>query len=146
MSKTPLELLDGETHLTTFTPSRATYIKEHMMLAAIGSVIAVLVLKWMGDPNLWVGIVGAIAAIGLRGVYVLSEAMEMEWHLTDQRVVGPALRNIHLRDITKINTIFSAAQIITKTGDKHLMKYMSAPVAVRDEILATKDKFEAKRP
>ncbi|MEJ1997468.1 MAG: hypothetical protein P8X76_04765 [Maritimibacter sp.] len=86
-------LNEGESILARFTGDRTTYVKEHLMLAAIGSVLAVGVLMAMGDPNSWVGIIGAVAAVAVRGFYVASEQIGMTWTLTDRRLISPTATN-----------------------------------------------------
>ncbi len=135
MSSTVPALAEGETLITTFTGSRPTYIKEHVMLAAIGSVGAVIVLMAMGNPHAWTGVVGAVLAIGIRGVYVASEQIGMTWHLTDRRLITPAGMSVLRGDIEKVRTIFSAAQVVTRKGDKFMIKYQADPAATAAAIL-----------
>ncbi|WP_166418454.1 hypothetical protein [Cochlodiniinecator piscidefendens] len=127
-------LNEDEMLTKTFVASKATYIKEHVMLAAIGSVIATAVLMFMGDPNPWVGIVAAIMAIGIRGFYLASEQLNLHWHLTDRRLILPDGSALALRDIAKTRTILSAAQVVATTGDKYMMKYMADPAAICADI------------
>ncbi len=132
------DLNPGEDMVAQFTGNMSTYIKEHVMLAAIGSVIAVAVLMALGNDHAWTGIVGAVAAIGVRGVYVASEQVGMTWTLTDRRVISPAGVTIALSDIEQVRTIFSAAQIVTRSGDKYMLKYQSDPKATATRIEGTK--------
>jgi len=133
---TPIPALaDGETLVASFTGSRQTYVKEHIMLAAIGSVIAVAVLMAMGNPHAWTGVVGAVLAIGIRGVYVASEQIGMTWQLTEGRLITPSGMGIPRAEIDKVRTIFSAAQVITRKGDKFMIKYQADPKAVAETIM-----------
>jgi hypothetical protein len=43
---------------------------------------------------------------------------------------------VALADIAQINTLGSAVQIITQSGDKHLIKYQSDRSATKDRIQA----------
>lgn len=135
MSKPIPALADGETLLATFTGSKSTYIKEHVLLAALGSVLAVGVLIWMGDPNYWVGPIAAVLAIGVRGVYVASEQIGMTWQLTDHRLITPTGMGVRRSDIAKVNTVFSAAQVVTTSGDKFMIKYLDDPKGVATTIM-----------
>ncbi|MBV7377370.1 hypothetical protein [Maritimibacter dapengensis] len=117
----------GEEVLATFTGNMTTYIKEHVMLAAIGSVLAVALLMVLGNEHAWTGVVGAVAAIAVRGIYVASEQVGMTWTLTNRRVISPAEVPIPLSEIEKVRTIFSAAQIVTRSGDKYMLKYQTDP-------------------
>lgn len=105
------------------------------MLAAIGSVAAAGVLIAMGDPNYWVGPVGAALAIGVRGVYVASEQIGMTWQLTDRRLITPAGITVPRSEIVKVRTIISAAQVITRSGEKYMLKYQADPKAVAAMIM-----------
>jgi len=133
---TPLPALaDGETLVATFTGSRQTYIKEHVMLAALGSVGAVAILMAMGNPHSWTGVVGAVLAIGIRGVYVASEQIGMTWQLTDRRLITPSGMSVPRGEIDKVRTIFSAAQVVTRKGEKFMIKYQSDPRDVANRIM-----------
>ncbi|MGH1367837.1 MAG: hypothetical protein ACRBCL_04415 [Maritimibacter sp.] len=127
-------LADGETLLASFTGDRSTYIKEHIILALIAAVGGVAILMVIGNPFPWTGAVGGIAAIAVRGFYVASEQVGMTWLLTERAVVSPAGVRISRADIDKVNTIFSAAQIVTKTGDKYMLKYQADPKEVKRMI------------
>ncbi|OIP87416.1 MAG: hypothetical protein AUK37_01490 [Rhodobacterales bacterium CG2_30_65_12] len=129
-------LADGETLIASFTGNRATYIKEHVMLAAIGSVGAAAALMAMGDPNYWVGPIGAVFAIAVRGFYVASEQIGMTWQLTDRRLITPAGITVPRSEIVKVRTIISAAQVITRSGEKYMLKYQANPKAVAETIMA----------
>ena len=134
---TPLpSLADGETLVARFKGHPTTYIKEHAMLAAIGAVGATAVLMAMGNPHAWTGAVGALLAIAIRGVYVYSEAVEQTWQLTDRRLLSPTGMIIPRTEIADVRTIISAAQVITRTGDKYLIKYQADPKAVAATIRA----------
>ena len=132
---TPLPALaDGETLIAKFTGNRTTYIKEHVMLAAIGAVAATGVLMALGNPHSWTGAVGALLAIAVRGVYVYSEAVGQTWQLTDKRLLAPTGMAIRRSDIADVRTIISAAQVVTVKGDKYLIKYQPDPKAVAETI------------
>lgn len=127
-------LAKGETLIASFTGSRTTYIKEHVMLAAIGSVGAVAVLMALGNPHPWTGVVGAVLAIAVRGIYVASEQIGMTWHLTDRRLISPSGVSLPRADIARVRTIFSAAQVVTRGGDKFMLKYQSDPARTKAAI------------
>ncbi|WP_421701692.1 hypothetical protein [Aliiroseovarius sp.] len=133
MTDTP-NLEPGETLLASFSGNRTTYIKEHVMLAALGSVLMSGVLVYMGNPHAWTGVVGAVGAIAVRGFYVAKEQLGFTWHLTDRRLIGPGERSISLTNVDKVNTIFSAAQVVTRTGDKYLLKYQEDTARTKAEI------------
>lgn len=117
-----------------FTGSMTTYIKEHVLLAALGAVLATGLLKLMGNPHAWTGAVGAVLAIAVRGVYVASEQVGMTWTLTKTHLISPADKPLPLADIDKVRVIFSAAQVVTKSGEKYMLKYQADPAATKARI------------
>jgi len=139
----PLPLAEGETLRETWTTDRATYWRGHAILALLGGVVAGIILVLMGDPAPWVGPVAAVLAIGARAAYLASEARDLTWRLTDQRLLGPAGRNLALSDIAKARSLFGDVQVVTRSGDKHLIKYMADARAV---IAAIEDARAGKRP
>ena len=125
--------------IAEFPPSKSTYIREHIMLAALGSVLLSGLLMFMGNPHAWTGIVGSVLAIGVRGVYVMNEQLGMVWKLTEAQLIGPDGRKIPLADVEGARTMLSALQIITRTGDKYLIKYQADPAAGATTVLQTRD-------
>lgn len=111
--------------LHSFRADRATYIRDHAWMVAIAMAAGMAILWFMDNPHIWTGAVGGLAAIGIRGWYLASEELGHEWVLTETRLTGPGGRNIALADIAKFNSILSAVQIVTHSGDKHLMKYQA---------------------
>jgi hypothetical protein len=69
-------------------------------------------------------------AIAVRALYLASDETKMEWHLTNRRLLGPGPRAIALENITDVRSLFSAVQVVTVTGDKHLLKYQADAPAV----------------
>jgi len=128
-------LLGGETVLQSFHADRATYIRDHVILAVIGSIGAMLALYWTGHPDYWVGAVAAVLAIAVRGGYLASDDLTARWDLTNQRLIGPQGRVVRLRDIDKLRALGSAVQVVTRGGDKHLIKYLADKDAVREAIM-----------
>jgi hypothetical protein len=124
----------GETVTTGFTPDRATYWRDHAAMAAAAMGIGMAILWAMGNPHIWTGAVGGLAAIALRGAYIASDELAARWDLTTHRLLGPGGRAIPLTQIKALNTLGSAVQIVTQTGDKHLIKYQAAPAATRARI------------
>ena len=139
----PLPLAEGETLRETWTTDRATYWRGHAILALLGGVVAGIILVLMHDPAPWVGPVAAVLAIGARAAYLASEARDLTWRLTDQRLLGPAGRNLALSDIARARSLFGDVQVVTRSGDKHLIKYMADARAV---IAAIEDARAGKRP
>ena len=122
--------------LPRFAPDRATYIRNHAVLTVVGGAGAALVLFVLGMPDIWVGPVAALAAVPLRGAYLMSEEMGKVWTLSGNELLGPQGRPVFLHQIGKVRTIGSAAQIVTVEGDKHLIKYLADPGAAKARIEA----------
>jgi len=136
---TPTTVLEpGEAVIARFTASSATYLREHAWLAAIAMAIGMGVLWAMGNPHVWTGAIGGLAAIAVRGFYLASDETKMEWHLTDRRLLGPGPRAIALDNIQTVRSLFSAVQVVTVTGDKHLLKYQPDTAAVIARIDAAR--------
>lgn len=134
MSERALDLEPGEKLIESFSGNTKTYVKEHVMLAALGAVAISGALMAMGNPHAWTGVVGSVAAIGVRGLYVAKEQLGFTWHLTNRRVIGPDGRTILLTSIDKVNVIFTAAQMVTLTGDKYMLKYQADAKATQAAI------------
>ncbi|WP_264211025.1 hypothetical protein [Leisingera thetidis] len=119
---------------TDLKPDRGAYIRAHAWMAAIGMSGAMAVLWIMGSPHIWTGAAGGLAAIALRGWYMASEELAVVWTLTETALTGPAGRSIPLAGIETVRTMGSYVQVITKSGDKHLIKYQADPAATRNSI------------
>ena len=105
--------------------NRDTYIREHVILAILGGVLMTGYLALTESSSLWVGVVGAFAAIGIRGFYLYKEQLENVWVLTEQSLTLPNGTTIPLGEIKAVRGIFSAVQVVTNDGDKHLIRYQS---------------------
>jgi hypothetical protein len=124
-----------------FRPDRDRYIRDHLWLAAIGMVGATAVLWALGNAEFWVGAVAALLAVGVRGWYLASEELARSWELTPAalRSVSPEgqhERSVPLSQIAQVRKLGSAVQVITRGGDKMLLKYMGDGARVRDRIAA----------
>ena len=115
--------------MTTFTADRTAYIRSHAWMAALAMAVGMAILWMMGNPHVWTGAIGGLAAIILRGWYLASEELTVVWTLTDTHLTGPAERNIPLNQIARVRTMGSYVQVVTKSGDKHLIKYQADPDA-----------------
>ncbi|PCJ06883.1 MAG: hypothetical protein COB16_12490 [Rhodobacteraceae bacterium] len=115
--------------MTQFTPDRTAYIRSHSWMAALAMAVGMAILWAMGNPHVWTGAIGGLAAIILRGWYLASEDLTVVWTLTDTHLTGPAERNIPLNQIARVRTMGSYVQVVTKSGDKHLIKYQADPAA-----------------
>lgn len=130
------KLRSGERVEQSFQADRSAYIRDHTWMAAAAMAAGMVVLWAIGNPYVWTGAVGGLAAITIRGWYVASDELGVRWDLTNQRLLGPQTRAIDLNSIKDVRQIFSALQIVTKTGDKHLLKYQADRNETRAAILA----------
>ena len=125
----PATLNENETVREVFRADRRTYWRDHAWMAAGAMALGMVVLAAMGNPHVWTGAVGGLAAIAVRAFYLASEAMDAEWRLTDARLLGPGFTAgpviIALDDIAAVRGFGSAVQVVTRAGDKHLLKYMA---------------------
>ncbi|MFP4274022.1 MAG: hypothetical protein ACLFRU_03270 [Paracoccaceae bacterium] len=115
-----------------FRADRATYIRDHAWMAALAMAGAMIVLWLLGNPHVWTGAVAGLAAVGLRGWYLASEELGHVWRLSGGMLEGPGGRKVSLSEIDKLRSLGSAVQIVTRGGDKHLIKYL----ADRDAVMA----------
>ena len=120
-------LAEGESLLATFTPDRAAYWRGHVIMAVGLGAAAGLFLLWQGNPYPVMGPIGAALAIALRAAYVASEALSDLWYLTDRRLIGPRGLILARAQITTARPFLGSVQLVTTTGDKHLIKYLSDP-------------------
>jgi len=123
---------------TSIAPDRATYIKAHTIMAVLGGIAATGVLYALGNPHGWVGLPAAILGIGVRGWFMMSEELGTVWTLTRDDLSSTMGRRVLLENIEKIRLIGSAAQVITRSGDKHMIKFLSDPASVKTQIEAAK--------
>ncbi|PIE15128.1 MAG: hypothetical protein CSA70_00590 [Rhodobacterales bacterium] len=114
---------EGEELQHSFHPSRDTYIRDHVRMAAVAMAAGMAILYIMGNPHVWTGAIGGLAAVILRAWYIASDELAMRWELTNHRLLGPGGRIVRLGEIKAVNHLGSAVQVVTHGGDKHLLKY-----------------------
>lgn len=138
-SNTPTTpLAEGERVLESFRADRATYWRDNAWLAAVAMALGMVVLWAIGSPHVWTGAVGGLAAIAVRAFYVASDELAVRWDLTDRRLLGPGSRAVPLADIAEVKTLGSAVQVVTRGGDKHLLKHQGDRDATRARIEAAR--------
>ncbi len=113
----------------SFAPDRSTYVQSHLTLAAIAMAAGMAILWAAGNPYVWTGAIGGLTAVAIRGWYLMDEELAAHWELVDGALNGPAGRIVPLDQIAKLRALGSAVQIITRTGDKHLIKFQADPQA-----------------
>ncbi|RDC72140.1 hypothetical protein DLJ49_11990 [Rhodovulum sp. 12E13] len=116
-------------------------MRDHLWLAALGMVGATAVLWALGNAEFWVGAVAALLAVAVRGWYLASEELSRRWELTPAAIRAVAAdgtheRSVPLSQVAQVRKLGSAVQVITRGGDKMLLKYMAEGERVRDRIAA----------
>lgn len=119
---------------TEFRSDPALYWRGNLCLAVAFGVAGALVLYWVGNPYPWVAPIAAVMAFGLRGLYLRSEALEQTWRLEGDGLKGPDGKAIPLSDISSVRTMWCDVQVMTRSGEKVLMKYVANPVGVIGKI------------
>jgi hypothetical protein len=139
-SMTPTTALaEGERVLHSFHPDRAAYWRDHAWLAAGAMALGMAVLWAIGNPHVWTGAVGGLAAVGVRAFYVASDELKARWDLTDRRLLGPQTRAVRLAEIKTVRGLGSAVQVVTAAGDKHLIKYRADRAGTEARLRAAAD-------
>lgn len=123
-----------ETLLAEFRADKAVYWKGHLIMAVVLGALAGGALLAIGNPYPVMGPVGAGLAIAARGAFLASEALTDVWKLTDRRLLGPMARAIPLGQITAARPFMGSVQIVTRSGDKHLIKYLADAETIAAKI------------
>lgn len=135
-----LPLEPGEEVRATFLPDPARYRQDHILLAALFGVLAGLGFVLLGKAGeIWIGAVGAILAIGFRYFFFRSEVFARRWQLTDRRLIGPQGRQVRLNQIRLVRGLMGDVQIVTRGGEKHLIRYQADPKAVIARIESARE-------
>jgi hypothetical protein len=144
LAETVFEPEQGEKRLRDIRSDRATYIRDHAVMAVLGMGVVGMVLALIGSDHVFIGSLGAVLALIARGVWLYSEQMKFTWVLSNTRLVGPGGRCAYLLELEKVRRLFGDIQLITTSGDKHLIKHVAESESVVADIEAARDK-RAKR-
>lgn len=144
LADTVFELEKGEKHLRDIRADRATFIRDHAVMAVLGMGLVGMVLAIVGSDHVLIGSLGAVLALIVRGLWLYSEQMKFRWVLSNMRLVGPGGRQVYLLELEKVRRLVGDIQLITKSGDKHLIKHIADADSVVAEIEAARAK-RAKR-
>ncbi|WP_120632343.1 hypothetical protein [Ruegeria sp. EL01] len=117
-----------------FQADKGAYIRTNTWLAAGAMAAAMIVLWLIGNPYAWTGAPAGLAAIGFRAWYLASEELLAKWEMTETTLAGPGPRSVALDQIEAVNVMGSFVQVVTKGGDKHLIKYQADPAATKATI------------
>ena len=139
------ELEPGEKLRREIASDRGRYWRDHAIMALGGMAGVGVVLTLMGSAHVAIGALGAVLAIGVRAAYLASEQLATRWWLTDRRLIGPGGRVVWLGELETVRRLLGDVQIVTRAGDKHLIKHVADAPAVVAEIAATRDKRRKRR-
>jgi type IV secretory pathway TrbD component len=131
-------LLPGEREVAVFEGDVAAYTYFNLYLAGAAMVGGVAVLWAIGSAHIWTGAAGALMAITLRGLYLFKDEVATRWVLTDRRLLGPGPLAVPLHQIAEARKLTNAAQVITRAGDKYLLKYQADAGATCAAILSAR--------
>lgn len=134
----------GEKKLREIRADKGVFWRDHGVMALFGMIVAGVALTLIGSDHVAIGSLGAVLALAVRGMWLYSEQMRFRWILSNMRLVGPAGREVYLLELETVRRLFGDIQIITKGGDKHLIKHVAGAEAAVAEILSARDK-RAKR-
>ena len=112
-----------------FPPDRATYIRGQAWLALAAMLGAMAVLWVIGNDHVWTGAVAGLAAIAIRGWYLMDEELAALWRIEGGALHGPGERRVAVSEIALVRSLGSSVQIVTSGGDKHLIKHQPDPAA-----------------
>ena len=125
---------DGERVIAVFQADRMAYWRSHLVMAVVLGAFAGLFLMWQGNPWPVAGPLGAVLAIGIRAAYLASEALADRWTLTERRLIGPGGRILPIAALKSARPFLDAVQVVTLSGEKHLIKYLADPALVARQI------------
>ncbi|MGY6634152.1 MAG: hypothetical protein ACXIU8_10465 [Alkalilacustris sp.] len=132
------DLARGEKLLRGIVPDRGRYWRDHAVLAVLGMVGVGGVLVAMGSPHAAIGALGAPLAIGARAAYLASEALGVRAWLTSQRIVVAGGPSVGLLEVETVRKLLGDVQIVTRAGDKHLLRHIAEPAVLVAEIEAAR--------
>ena len=132
------DLAQGEKMLREIRPDRGRYWRDHAIMALVGMAGIGAVLLAIGSPHAAIGALGAPLAVGARAVYLASESLAARWWLTSQRVLLPGARSVALLEIETTRKLLGDVQIITRAGDKHLLRHIAEPEKLVADITAAR--------
>ena len=136
-SELPLE--PGEKVSQVFLPDLRRYWMDHMVLGGLGAVLVSAVLVWLGKlDQIPVAILAILIGMAARAAWFRSEAFARRWQLTDRRLIGPQGKQAMLLEIEMVRSLIGDVQIVTKAGDKHLIRHLAEAAPVVAAIEAAK--------
>jgi len=136
----------GEKLLAELRPDKGRYWRDHGIMAVGLMAVAGGVLWAIDSPYPAIGSLGAILAVAVRAAYLASETLGLVWALTDRRVILPdGQRSVMLLELDTARPLLGDVQLITKSGDKHLLKHLAQPREVVAQILQARERRAKRR-
>lgn len=135
----------GEKLIEAIRPDRGRYWRDHGVMAVGLMALAGGVLWATGTPYPAIGSLGAILAVGVRAAYLASETLGLRWFLTDRRVILPGQRSVPLLELETARTLLGDVQLITRSGDKHLLKHVADGAGLVAKILQARERRAKRR-
>lgn len=131
----------GETVVAQIRPDKRRYWRDHGIMAVALMAIAGAGLWLIGSPYPAIGSLGAILAVSVRAAYLASETLATRWVLTDRRLILPdGVRSVTLLEIKTARPLLGDVQVITTSGDKHLLKHLADGAGVIASLLEARDR------
>lgn len=134
----PLE--PGEKVVAELRSDRGRYWRDHALLALVGMAGAGAFLWLIGSDHALIGALGAVLALAVRGAYLAREQLAMRWLVTDRRLILPSGGAVMLLEIETLRRLMGDLQIVTRGGDKHLIKHLADPEAARATLAEARDR------
>ena len=128
----------GEKLVMELRSDKGRYWRDHAVLALLGMAGAGGVLFLMGSPHVAIGSLGAVLALAVRGAFLAREQLGFRWYLTDRRLILPGERQVMLLEVETVRKLMGDLQVITKAGDKHLIKHLPDAASVVARITETR--------
>lgn len=113
----------GERVLATFAPDARRFFADTAALAGVAALGVGIVLALMGNGHVLIGGLGALAAVVVRAAFLASETLAARWTLTARRLIGPGGRVVPLGEVATVRRLMGDVQVITRGGDKHLIRH-----------------------
>lgn len=113
--------------LAQFKGDKSVFIRVQVIMALVGATLITGGLYLADNPDWWLGIVGSFAGIAMRGYYIADEQLGFVWTLTKTHLISPSERSIGLHEITTVRSLLGSVQVVTKDGEKFLIKYQAEP-------------------
>ncbi|WP_425101543.1 hypothetical protein [Tropicibacter sp. S64] len=120
--------------MTEFRPDARVYLQSLATLAAVFMAAGMAILWLIGNPHVWTGAIGGLAAVVVRGWYLRDEALGEVWTLDETALHGPGGRHVLLSELAEVKRLGSGVQLVTKGGDKHVIKFQTDPDGVVAKI------------